>query len=54
MNFYECLCVYIEDVLGVEIKLFVFVDYVGVIQGFVGGMLDFVWLGVFFYVVIYL
>lgn len=59
-NVFDCLCVYfcleekIVDLFGVLVKLFVLVDYNGVIEGLFGGNFDMVWLGVFFYVKVYL
>lgn len=41
----ECLRVKTEDLLGVPVKLFTPADYDGVIQGLLGGTLDYAWLG---------
>jgi phosphonate transport system substrate-binding protein len=41
----ECLRVKTEELLGVPVKLFTPADYDGVIQGLLGGTLDFAWLG---------
>jgi phosphonate transport system substrate-binding protein len=41
----ECLRQYVEDLLGVETKLFAPADYNGVIEGLLGGNLDMAWLG---------
>ncbi len=41
----ECFRAYVEDALGVPTRLFTPADYNGVIQGLVGGTLDFAWLG---------
>ena len=45
MTSHECLKNYTEEALGVPVKLFTPADYVGVIQGLVGGTLDMAWLG---------
>jgi phosphonate transport system substrate-binding protein len=54
LNSYECLRAYTQDALGVETKLFAPADYAGVIQGLVGGTLDFAWLGASSYAATYL
>ena len=41
----ECFRAYVEDALGVPVHLFTPADYNGVIQGLLGGSLDFAWLG---------
>ncbi|VDC24626.1 phosphonate ABC transporter substrate-binding protein [Pseudogemmobacter humi] len=50
----ECLRVRIEAELGVPVKLFTPADYDGVIQGLLGGTLDYAWLGASGYAKIYL
>ncbi|MEL6766418.1 MAG: phosphonate ABC transporter substrate-binding protein [Pseudomonadota bacterium] len=50
----ECLRQYVEDLLGVETKLFAPADYDGVIQGLLGGSLDMAWLGASSYAKTYL
>lgn len=50
----ECFRVKVESELGVETKLFTPADYDGVIQGLLGGTLDFAWLGASAYAKIYL
>lgn len=41
----ECFRVYVEEALGVPTRLFTPADYNGVVQGLLGGTLDFAWLG---------
>jgi phosphonate transport system substrate-binding protein len=41
----ECVRAYIQDLLGVETKIFTPADYDGVIQGLLGGSIDMAWLG---------
>ncbi|MBU2982242.1 phosphonate ABC transporter substrate-binding protein [Lentibacter algarum] len=41
----ECVRAYVEDLLGVETKIFTPADYDGVIQGLLGGTIDMAWLG---------
>ncbi len=41
----ECLRAYVQDLLGVETKIFTPADYDGVIQGLLGGSIDMAWLG---------
>ena len=41
----ECLRVAVEAALGVPVKIFTPADYDGVIQGLLGGTLDYAWLG---------
>ena len=50
----ECLRVKTEELLGVPVKLFTPADYDGVIQGLLGGTLDYAWLGASAYAKIYL
>ncbi|QBK32176.1 phosphonate ABC transporter substrate-binding protein [Roseitalea porphyridii] len=50
----ECVRAYIEDLLGVETKLFTPADYDGVIQGLLGGTIDMAWLGASGYAKTYL
>ncbi len=50
----ECLRVKTEEMLGVPVKLFTPADYDGVIQGLLGGSLDFAWLGASAYAKVYL
>jgi phosphonate transport system substrate-binding protein len=50
----ECFRVKVEEALGVPVKLFTPADYDGVIQGLLGGTLDFGWLGASAYAKIYL
>lgn len=50
----ECLRVAMEKELGVPVKLFTPADYDGVIQGLLGGTLDYAWLGASAYAKIYL
>jgi phosphonate transport system substrate-binding protein len=50
----ECLRVKTEALLGVPVKLFTPADYDGVIQGLLGGTLDFAWLGASAYAKVYL
>lgn len=50
----ECFVKYISEMLGVLVCIFMFVDYDGVIQGLLGGMLDVVIFGVLGYVKVYL
>ncbi len=50
----ECLRVKTEELLGVPVKLFTPADYDGVIQGLLGGTLDFAWLGASAYAKVYL
>jgi phosphonate transport system substrate-binding protein len=41
----ECFRAAIEEALGVPVKLFAPADYDGVIQGLLGGTIDYAWLG---------
>jgi phosphonate transport system substrate-binding protein len=50
----ECLRVKTEAALGVPVKLFTPADYDGVIQGLLGGTLDYAWLGASAYAKVYL
>jgi phosphonate transport system substrate-binding protein len=50
----ECLRVAMEKELGVPVKLFTPADYDGVIQGLLGGSLDYAWLGASAYAKVYL
>jgi phosphonate transport system substrate-binding protein len=50
----ECLRVKTEALLGVPVKLFTPADYDGVIQGLLGGTLDFAWLGASAYAKVWL
>jgi phosphonate transport system substrate-binding protein len=50
----ECLRAKTEELLGVPVKLFTPADYDGVIQGLLGGTLDFAWLGASAYAKTYL
>ena len=50
----ECLRVKMEAELGVPVKLFTPADYDGVIQGLLGGTLDYAWLGAAAYAKVYL
>ncbi len=50
----ECFRALIEAELGVPVKLFTPADYDGVIQGLLGGSLDYAWLGASSYAKIYL
>lgn len=50
----ECLRVAMEAELGVPVKLFTPADYDGVIQGLLGGTLDYAWLGASAYAKVYL
>jgi phosphonate transport system substrate-binding protein len=49
----ECLRVKTEELLGVPVKLFTPADYDGVIQGLLGGTLDYAWLGAAAYAKVY-
>ncbi|MFN4167039.1 MAG: phosphonate ABC transporter substrate-binding protein [Pannonibacter phragmitetus] len=50
----ECFRVKVEEALGVPVKLFTPADYDGVIQGMLGGSIDFAGLGASAYAKIYL
>ncbi len=50
----ECFRAKTEELLGVPVKLFTPADYDGVIQGLLGGTLDYAWLGASAYAKTYL
>jgi len=50
----ECFRAAIEAELGVPVKLFAPADYDGVIQGLLGGTIDYAWLGASAYAKVYL
>lgn len=50
----ECFRAKIEETLGVPVKIFAPADYDGVIQGLLGGSLDYAWLGASAYAKIYM
>lgn len=50
----ECFRAKMEEALGVPVKIFTPADYDGVIQGLLGGTLDYAWLGASGYAKIYL
>lgn len=50
----ECLRAYVQDLFGVETKIFTPADYDGVIQGLLGGSIDMAWLGASAYAKTYL
>ncbi len=50
----ECFRAKVEEALGVPVKIFTPADYDGVIQGLLGGSLDYAWLGASGYAKIYL
>jgi phosphonate transport system substrate-binding protein len=50
----ECFRAKIEAELGVPVKIFTPADYDGVIQGLLGGTLDYAWLGASAYAKVYL
>jgi phosphonate transport system substrate-binding protein len=50
----ECFRAKSEELLGVPVKLFTPADYDGVIQGLIGGTLDFGWLGASAYAKVYM
>jgi len=50
----ECVRSYVQDLLGVETKIFTPADYDGVIQGLLGGTIDMAWLGASAYAKTYL
>jgi len=54
MTSHECFRLKVEAELGVPVKLFTPADYDGVIQGLLGGTLDFGWLGASAYAKTYL
>ncbi len=51
---HECLKTYTEEALGVPVSIFTPADYAGVIQGLLGGSLDYAWLGASSYAATYL
>lgn len=51
---HECLKTYTEEALGVPVKIFTPADYNGVIQGLLGGTIDYAWLGASSYAKTYL
>lgn len=50
----ECFRAKVEEALGVPVKLFTPADYDGVIQGLLGGTIDYAWLGASAYAKVYL
>ena len=50
----ECFRVALEEALGVPVNLFTPADYDGVIQGLLGGTLDYAWLGASAFAKVYL
>ena len=50
----ECFRVKVEEALGVPVKIFTPADYDGVIQGLLGGTIDYAWLGASAYAKTYL
>ena len=50
----ECFRAKVEAALGVPVKIFTPADYDGVIQGLLGGTLDYAWLGASAYAKVYL
>ena len=50
----ECFRAKVESALGVPVKIFTPADYDGVIQGLLGGTLDYAWLGASAYAKVYL
>jgi len=54
MSSNECVRAYVQELLGVETKIFTPADYDGVIQGLLGGSLDMAWLGASAYAKTYL
>jgi phosphonate transport system substrate-binding protein len=50
----ECFRVKVEEALGVPVKVFTPADYDGVIQGLLGGTIDYAWLGASAYAKVYL
>jgi phosphonate transport system substrate-binding protein len=54
LNSNECFRAKMEEALGVPVKIFTPADYDGVIQGLLGGTLDYAWLGASGYAKIYL
>ncbi|MBO6868773.1 phosphonate transport system substrate-binding protein [Thalassococcus halodurans] len=54
MTSHECLKNYAEEALGVPVKVFAPADYAGVIEGLLGGTIDYAWLGASGYAKTYL
>ncbi|WP_095588976.1 phosphonate ABC transporter substrate-binding protein [Actibacterium ureilyticum] len=54
MTSHQCLKDYTEEALGVPVKIFAPADYNGVIQGLLGGTIDYAWLGASGYAKTYL
>ncbi len=54
MTSHECLKTATEDALGVPVKVFAPADYAGVIEGLLGGTIDYAWLGASGYAKTYL
>lgn len=54
LNAHECLKEYTEEALGVPVKIFTPADYNGVIQGLLGGTMDYAWLGASSYAAVYI
>lgn len=54
LNAYECLGGYVEEALGVPVKMFAPADYNGVMQGLLGGSIDMAWLGSSAYAGVYI
>lgn len=54
MTSHECLKVATEEALGVPVKVFAPADYAGVIEGLLGGTIDYAWLGASGYAKTYL
>ena len=50
----ECFRAKMEEALGVPVKIFTPADYDGVIQGLLGGTIDYAWLGASAYAKVYL
>lgn len=50
----ECFRAYVEEALGVPVRLFTPADYNGVIQGLIGGTLDLAWLGASAYAAVWI
>jgi phosphonate transport system substrate-binding protein len=54
LNSNECFRAKMEEALGVPVKIFTPADYDGVVQGLLGGTLDYAWLGASAYAKVYL
>ncbi|MGZ2256478.1 phosphonate ABC transporter substrate-binding protein [Roseobacter sp. A03A-229] len=54
LNAHECLKEYTEEALGVPVKIFTPADYNGVIQGLLGGTMDYAWLGASSYAAVHI